>query len=160
MIKCKEDLYLTFAWKSILTGKWSAQIGLNERVWYTLLQWVLSNEWPVSPHSPLSPHSPPFTPFTTFHPIHTFHPISPLSPHLTLSVLSPMWSIIYVAAKGLMGYIHVQTMLISPAIPGPLFLKIPKSNYLFCENYTIFTLIVPENFRFPRNSRKYQGVGG
>ncbi len=81
---------------------------------------------------------------------------------LTLSVLSPMWSIVYVAAKRLVGYIHVQTMLISPAIPGPrpLFLKIPKSNYLFCENYTIFTLIVPENFKAPRNSRKYQGVRG
>ncbi len=50
---------------------------------------------------------------------------------LTLSVLSLMWSIVYVAGKGLMGYIHVQTMLTSPAIPGLLFLTIPKCNYLF-----------------------------
>ncbi len=26
---------------------------------------------------------------------------------LTLSVLGPLWSIVYVAGKGLMGYIHV-----------------------------------------------------
>ena len=51
-------------------------------------------------------------------------------------------------------------MLTSAAIPGLLFLKIPKSNYLFWENYTIFTLIVPENYQFPRNSWKCQGVGG
>ena len=74
---------------------------------------------------------------------------------LTRSVLSLLWSIVYVAGKGLMGYIHVQTMLTSPAILGLLFLKIPKSNYLFWENYTIFTLKVPENFQFPRNSWKY-----
>ncbi len=79
---------------------------------------------------------------------------------LTLSVLSCVWSIVYVAGKGLMGYIHAQTMPTSPAIPGLLFLKIPKSNYLFWENYTIFTLIVPENCQFPRNSWKCQGVGG
>ncbi len=39
---------------------------------------------------------------------------------LTLSVLSLLRSIVYVAGKGLMGYIHdirVQTMLTSPAIP-------------------------------------------
>ncbi len=31
-------------------------------------------------------------------------------PTLTLSVLSLVWSIVYVAGKGLMGYIHVQTI--------------------------------------------------
>ena len=49
---------------------------------------------------------------------------------------------------------------ISPAIPGLHFLKIPKSNYLFWENYTISTLIVTKNLKFPRNSWKYQGVWG
>ena len=39
---------------------------------------------------------------------------------LTISVLSLLWSIVYVAGKGLLGYIHVQTMLTSPAIPGLL----------------------------------------
>ena len=48
---------------------------------------------------------------------------------LTLSVLSLVWSILYVAGKGLMGYIHVQTILTSPAILGLLFLTIPKSHY-------------------------------
>ena len=66
----------------------------------------------------------------------------------------------YVVGKGLMGYIHVQSMLTSPAIPGLLFLTIQKSNLLFLQNYTIFTLIVPKNFQFPRNSWKSQGVGG
>ncbi len=79
---------------------------------------------------------------------------------LTLSVLSPLWSIVYVAAKGLIGYIHVQTMLTSPAIPGLIFLIIPKSSSLFWENYIIFTLLVPENFQFPRKTWKTQGVGG